>query len=447
MTLKFKISLVVSLLFTLIFAISGTVVYTLFADFRQEEFESRLNDKAVSSIKLLVEVEEIDQQLLKIIDQNSINKLYNEKTLIFDSNYKLIYSSLDDAKIKWTENDLKYLKKHKTFFKKENEQEIYGVFYDTHYKDFYALVAATDTSGKRKLEYLFYVLIITYTIFTCICWFTTSFLVKKLLMPLDVFHNKIKGINENNLNTRIPVKDQKDEIDLLAFEFNQMIERIAFSYQSQKEFTANASHELRTPIARVTAQLENEIIANKKQIISSEFHEKLLTDINQISELITSLLILSKAENNNSSQHELCRVDELFFDATEKINKLYPDFKLIIEIEEIEEIEFKANKSLLLIAITNLLKNAYYYSNDKTANVQIKSGNKCIIVSISNNGQTLSEIEKINLFQAFMRGENAKNKSGLGLGLKIVQRILIEQKASISYHSDFNNTFVLNFPL
>lgn len=77
--------------------------------------------------------------------------------------------------------------------------------------------------------------------------------------PLGLFHQKIKNINENNLDTRIESKSNKDEIDLIANEFNFMMDRIEISYQKQKEFTAHASHELRTPLSRITAQIENTI--------------------------------------------------------------------------------------------------------------------------------------------------------------------------------------------
>ena len=97
MNLKNKISLIFSLLFTFIYAISATIIYVSLADFREEEFESRLNEKAITSIKLLIDVEKMDKQLLKLIDQSSINKLYDEKILIFDANYKLIYSTVQWA--------------------------------------------------------------------------------------------------------------------------------------------------------------------------------------------------------------------------------------------------------------------------------------------------------------------------------------------------------------
>ncbi len=449
MFLKNKISFFVSLLFTIIFGISASVIYFLFDDFRTEEFESRLNEKAMSSIKLLVEVEQIDRQLLKIIDQNNINKLYEEKTLIFDQDYNLIYSSLDDTEVTWSLKDLQDLKKNKTFFKKDKEQEIYGVFYDTNNKDFFALVSARDSYGKRKLEYLLYILVGTYFIFTILCWVITYFLVERLLSPLNIFLNKIKGINENNLDTRISVKEKKDEIDLLANEFNHMLERIYVSYKNQKEFTANASHELRTPLARITVQLENTIIASKKESKPTSFYYALLEEINQLSELISSLLILSKLDAEFQKYSEDCRIDEIIFETVEKINKSYPDFKLDLNLQNIETLEIKGNRSLLLIAFRNLFKNVYLYSDSKHANVQIESTDNEMKIIVSNDGPTLSLEDQSLLFTPFMRGTNAKQKAGLGIGLKIVQRIISQHNGTIFYISDSNthNNFCIIFKL
>lgn len=438
MNLKNKISLIVSLLFTLIFGLSAIVIYLLFDDFRTDEFEARLKEKAVSTIKLLVEVEQVDNQLLKIIDQNNINKLYNEKTLIFDADFKLIYSSIDDTEINWSMDDLEFLKQHKTFFRKNKDQEIYGFFYDTNEEDFYALVSANDEFGKRKLEFLSYILIVTYILFTIICWFVTSYLVKKLLQPIDVFHFKLAGINEHNLDTRLIVKERKDEIDLLANEFNRMLERIDVSYQKQKEFTSNASHELRTPIARVTAQLQNKIIAEKERKEDHVFYNGLLNDINQISELISSLLILSKLDNTLQLERDWCRIDELILDAATQLSKLYPDFKLDFELLEVESLEILGNKSLLTIAFTNLLKNGYLYSESKMVRVQMSSSNQELKIVVINDGAVITEEESPKLFQPFMRGKNAKNSKGLGLGLRIVQRILTHHHASIEYVVSMN---------
>ena len=444
MTLKNRISLLVSLLFTILFGLASTLIFVLYSNFRKDEFRDRLEIKALSNIKLLVNVKEIDNQLLKMIDQNSINKLYDEKTLVFDSNYKLIYSSIDDAKIKWSIDDLKYLKKNKTFFKKQGNYEVYGVFYDTKDKDFYALISATDNFGQRRLLFLRYTLVVSYILFTCICWVITSITVKKLMNPLNAFHQKIKNINENNLDTRVASKSNKDEIDLIANEFNFMMDRIEISYQRQKEFTAHASHELRTPLSRITSQIENVIADTKTSNERKSFLINILSDVNQLTELINSLLILSKIDNKKHENNEVHRMDEILFSAIENLNKSYPEFVILFEIEENDDLdtalEINGNKNLLEIAISNVLKNACVYSDNKQAKVIISTQDNNLIISILNTGDTLSENEQKLLFQPFMRGKNSKGTSGFGLGLRIVQRILTLHKATITYSVPTKNT-------
>ena len=444
MTLKNRISLLVSLLFTILFGLASTVIFVLYSNFRKEEFRDRLEIKALSNIKLLVNVKEVDDQLLKMIDQNSINKLYDKKTLVFDSHYKLIYSSIDDAKINWSIEDLKYLKKHKTFFKQQGDYEVYGVFYDTKDKDFYALISATDDYGKRKLLFLRYTLIVSYIFFTCICWVLTSFMVKKAMSPLRIFHQKIKNINENNLDTRIESKSTKNEIDLIANEFNFMMDRIEISYQKQKEFTAHASHELRTPLSRITSQIENTITDSATSDKGKSFLKTILSDVNQLTELINSLLILSKIDNKNPENYEVQRMDEILFSAIENLNRSFPDFVILFEMEENDNLdialEIKGNKNLLEIALGNVLKNACVYSDNKQANVKISIEDHHLIISILNTGNTLSENEQKNLFQPFMRGANSKGTTGFGLGLRIVNRILTLHKAEIKYSIPEKNT-------
>ncbi|MBW1654350.1 HAMP domain-containing sensor histidine kinase [Flavobacterium quisquiliarum] len=444
MTLKNRISLLVSLLFTILFGLASTVIFILYSNYRKEEFRDRLEIKALSNIKLLVNVKQVDNQLLKIIDQNSINKLYDEKTLVFDSNFKLIYSSIDDAKINWSVDDLKYLKKNKTFFKQQGDYEVYGVFYDTNDKDFYALISATDDYGKKKLLFLRYTLVISYIFFTCLCWVITSFTVKKVMNPLNAFHQKIKNINENNLDTRIESKSTKNEVDLIADEFNFMMDRIEISYQKQKEFTAHASHELRTPLSRMTSQIENAVADPDAKPRNKSFLNAILTDVNHLSELINSLLILSKIDNRETENHEVHRMDEILFSSIEKINKTFPEFLILFEIEESEDLdtalEIRGNKNLLEIALSNVLKNACVYSDNKQAKVKISTDRYHLIISVSNTGDTLSEEEQKNLFQPFMRGKNSKGTSGFGLGLRIVQRILTLHKANITYSLTNINT-------
>ena len=446
MTLKNRISLLVSLLFTLLFGIASTIIFVFYSNFREDEFKNRLENKSLTTIKLLSNIKEKDQKVMELIDKNSINKLFDEKTLIFDANFKLIYSSIDDTKINWSIDDLKYLKQHKTFFKKQGVYEYYGVFYDSFDKDYYILISANDSYGNRKLTYLRYILLISYLFFTALCWVLTCLMVKNLMRPLVNFHQKIKKINENNLDTRIALSRFNNEIDLIANEFNFMMDRIELSYEKQKEFTSHASHELRTPLSRITAQIENTISNTGTDSASKSFLQGILNDVNQLTELIHSLLILSKLDNTKMDSKESHRLDELLFSTIESLNKSYPDFIISFDIEENENLdsllEIKGNNKLLEIAMSNVLKNACVYSDNKQAKVKIFSNGLQLLFEISNSGKTLTENEQKNLFQPFMRGENSKGTTGFGLGLRIVQRILTLHKATINYQIQDNDTNV-----
>ena len=170
MTLKRRLSIYISAAFSILFGIGITVVYLSFAAFRKEEFSDRLEEKALTTVELLLNVKEIDKQMLKVIDQNSINKLYNEKTLVFDENYRLIYSSIDDASIRWNRQDLIRLKESKRFFKIEGDKELLGIFYDFKEADYYVLIAAEDLYGNSKLQYLFYSLLVMFLVGTALVW-------------------------------------------------------------------------------------------------------------------------------------------------------------------------------------------------------------------------------------------------------------------------------------
>ena len=226
-----------------------------------------------------------------------------------------------------------------------------------------------------------------------------------------------------------------------------MLERINQSYKMQQEFTSNASHELRTPLARLMAQLENKIIAEKSKNENTEFYVNILNDVTQLSELTNSLLLLSKLDSNDIILDETCSLDELIFDAAGKINKLFPEFKMQLNMDNIESTEIKGNKALLDIAFTNLLKNAFLYSENNTVNIKMNGLQNHLKVMIINDGKTISEKEQKKLFEPFMRGENAKKKLGIGLGLRIVKRILSQQEVSIEYtiSQENENTFILLF--
>lgn len=438
MNLKQRFSIIFSLLFSGLLAVVLLLVFSLFSQFRKEDFEERLHEKAVTSIRLLVEVQEVDYQLLKIIDRNTLNELYNEKILIFNDSLQLIYSSIDDAVINWDMNDLRYLRKHNTFFRRDQEYDLYGMYYDSNDKDYFALVTAEDKYGNRKLAYLRYLLLGAFAVGVTSVWVLSFYLSKKSLEPLDQVRAKIHQITDNNLNIRLPESGRKDEIDVLANSFNQMLGRIEKSYKRQKEFASNASHELRTPITRIVTQLENLIQGQQLTDEQKATLKNISEDSYQLSEVVTSLLVLSKVDGvADAGELQPLRIDEVIFSCARKLAGLYPEFKMHFEIDSAHDtdwdLEILADETLMSVAITNLLKNAYLYSDGKSVHCLLKSVEGARQLVLRNAGPTPSPEEIRHLFLAFKRGSNASHKPGSGLGLRIVDRILQYHQATIVF--------------
>ncbi len=455
MKLQNRISVNLSLFFSILHVIISLIIYWQFSLFRKEEFAYLLNEKAATSLKLITEVKESEKQLLKLIDQNTINKLFDEKTLIFNDSSKLIYSSVDDAVIDWSLADLRYLKSHRTFYRHQDKYDVFGIYYKSPKANYYLLTSAEDVYGNRKLEYLKFLLIATLLVGVTVMWITSLYFVRSVISPLNIFQKKITTITERNLTERFEETENKDEINLMAKAFNQMMLRIQNSYKKQQEFTANASHELRTPIARIITQLENLQIIASHSPQTAEYLVSIKNDANQMADLITSLLLLSKVEENSEVHFlEVRRIDEILFDAISLVKKQFSDFQVSFSINEDDDsdlnLEIPCNESLLKIVFINLLKNSYFYSDNQSASIEIiplEDGQ--LVVRITNSGCIIAESEQHLLFQPFMRGRNAQSKPGTGLGLRIAQRILAHHKAQITYLAlnDKTNVFDVIFPL
>ncbi|GGD55708.1 two-component sensor histidine kinase [Emticicia aquatilis] len=441
MTLKRRIAINIAVAFSILFGLAAFIIFYSFSSFRREEFRQRLEEKALTTAKLLVEVKEIDNQILKLIDRNTINKLYNEKTLVFDQNYKLLYSSIDDATISWDTEDLQELKRAKTFFRTEREKDVLGIYYDFEKTDYYILISAEDIYGNNKLEFLLFTLAVTFLAGTMLVWFSTYFFIERLLKPLDTFQKQITNISANKLDIQLEEGKHNDEINLLTKAFNIMLARIESAFQSQREFTSNASHEIRTPLARMTFKIQN-LLQNPEHSPETVASLKSINDyVHQLSDLVNSLLLLSKINKEDAQKRfEKVRIDEVIFSANEKAKKFNPQFDLSFEIIDNPEIELSMEvwgvKSLLEIVFNNLFKNACLYSFQPAARVVIEqNASHQLTIIVSNEGNILNETDKEKLFQPFMRGQNANQTIGSGLGLRLSKRILDYHSASINYQN------------
>ena len=441
MNLKQRLSLYLSIAFAALLGLSLLFIYYSFSSFRSQEFASHLKEEALSDVALFSKIQNADKQLLKTIDNNSLHKLHHEKTLIFDARQRLMYSSVADALVNYNPADLNLLKSESSFFRESNGQELFGLAVSIQAKRYYVLIAAEDIYGLSKLQFLAYTLLVVFGAGCLLVGGIVYFIVVQSLRPLAIFGQKIKDITINEVNTQLPEIQREDEVNLLIKSFNQMLQRIENGYVAQRAFTAHASHELRTPISRLSLQLDN-LMQQPQPENTQNYLKSMHSDVQQLGDLVQSLTTLTQVHGKNfQNDFKKTSIDEVIFAAYKVVKKQFADFQMefnIIENENfVPNLNVLSQHSLLEVAFINLFKNAYLYADNRKVIVQIERASPDLPLQIllTNSGAPLvaSQNTTESIFESFVRGSNAQHISGSGLGLSIVKRILECHHATISY--------------
>ncbi|MBS1549440.1 MAG: HAMP domain-containing histidine kinase [Bacteroidetes bacterium] len=451
-SLKRKIAIRISIVISLLFAIVMVLVYISFSDFRRDEFENRFKQRLLFTIRFIEQSKDFNEEAPVFFNENSDNVLLNEQILIFDAQKKLIYSTVKDESIQWDDAILEALDHQQTIFKDKSTPEIYAALREIHQKKYYILTSAQDSTGVAKLAYLKYLLTFSFVLIVLGVGLLSYYLLTKYLRPLERLNERILTINAGQLLSTIEVIDTHDEIATLSQSFNTMLHRINEVFDAQKSFTASASHELRTPLARMAFQLENLCQSSDLNPTANSKLKNILSDVYQLSDLTQSLLLLSKIEELPSQElFEEVRIDEVLYDAYQKVEKSHKGLELHFMVSENitsdATLTVLGQKSLLEIVFINLFKNAALYSIKPWIGVELNENTEELKLYIDSVGETLTNDEQKNIFNAFTRGGNAQHRSGSGLGLRIVQRILKFHQATIGYEvpKENLNRFVIRF--
>jgi signal transduction histidine kinase len=448
-SLRVRFAIGFSILFTIFLAIALSIVYFSFADFRKEEFYKRIKDRALTTFKFLIEVDQIDLDLLKVIDRNTLNSLYNEKVIIFEGS-QVIYTSIDDIKIDYDHLLLARAKEKKEVFTTNGTNELVAIYIKQNNKEYTILTEAFDKYGRRKMIFLKWVIIIVYFSGLIVGWTATYFFVKRVITPLEILKNNLNNINSANLDIRLKQEGQGEEVNSLAANFNQMLERLQQSFSIQKDFVHYASHELRTPLTAMIGITENALGQDLNAKQYRQALEQLYQQQQNLTDITNSLLLLSDYKIITERDYPLVRLDELLFRSVEIIQALFPYSRIEVNFEGEasgeEALMVNANVPLLTMAFNNLLKNALQYSSNKKAIVVIHLLDNAPRLIFKNMGVPLSAAEEQMLFTPFYRASNAAAVRGNGLGLPLVKQIAELHKATVSFYREGEfNVFCFSF--
>lgn len=275
---------------------------------------------------------------------------------------------------------------------------------------------------------------------------------RRALRPIDQITTAAESISIRNLADRLEVPQTADELQRLSETLNKMLERLNSSVQRMSQFTADASHELRSPVSLIRTAAE---LAVKDGRTNDEYHQdmvQILTEAEQISRLIDSLLLLARADaGEDGLQLELTDMATSVREAVDRGRSLAAelDIDLTSEITADPAVvlgDEEALRRLVFILIDNAMK---YNTRGGSVHVKLGIENGQSVCRVSDSGIGIAAEEQQHIFDRFWRADKVRGAGGTGLGLSIARWIVDRHTGTIDVTSQLGkgSTFTLRLPL
>lgn len=279
--------------------------------------------------------------------------------------------------------------------------------------------------------------VIATTIIILLSSVCTYFLTKKTLTPLQKLTSEVSQIQAQNLSTQLAVPNSKDEIAQLTSSFNEMLTRLDNAFSTQKQFSANAAHELRTPLAVLQTNLE---VFEKKQEPEMVEYQQLFTMIREqttrLSQLVGTLLDMTNLKSvprtDQVALEEL--VDEVFCDLDPVAEKAGISIHFDDSSSQDSHTDVTGSYVLLYRAVYNLVENAIKYNRPNgSVTVSVKEKNSQVMILVKDTGIGISPENQKKIFDPFFRVDKSRSRAmgGAGLGLALVDSIAREHGGSV----------------
>lgn len=436
--------------FTLLFAVLVGIILSFFSlaifylseNYRQNDFNLRLQDRAIARLKLVIESSTEKESLyVNQVEENNLHSLIDEQIVIYDSKHNLIYH--DSTNFIPKKNVIDDISNIKMYTSSIESVETVG-FKHTYKGNTYILFAkAHDVYGAKYIDNLKRTLTVRGIILIFIIAFCGWFYVGRILKPISDLAVQADKITSSNLNHRLKTLHKDDEIGRLTTTFNKMLERLETSFKIQKRFVSNASHEIRNPLTAISGQIDVALLKDRKPEEYKVTLESILKDIKNIRNLTNNLLELANSEVETIYKElENVRIDEILWGVRDQMIQQKSDNKVLIQFDEVVEDEAfltcKGKDKLLMIAFQNIINNACKFSEDKTVEINVTFDKSTITLYFIDKGIGMSESFLKHVFEPFSRGRNTHGIPGNGIGMSLVHRIIKIHSGEISIQSEIN---------
>ena len=331
-------------------------------------------------------------------------------------------------------------------------------------------VASSLEGVEDALNTLFIILIIAVPFSLMVASLGGQFLANKALKPVDNITQTARIITSQNLSQRIKLPKVRDEISRLIETLNEMISRLDQSFQQIKQFSTDASHELKTPLTILKGEVE---VMLRRERTSDEYKQTLrsnLEEINRMSQIVDDLLFLSRADIGE------IRLNKEVINIAEIINEVVVHMEILAQAKNIRietsnhhgDIHILGDALRIRELFLNLIENGIKYTetggsirisfikdnliNEKISHNRIESKEtKFVKIIVSDTGIGIAKEDHERVFDRFFRLDKARSRDqgGSGLGLSICKWIAEAHHGEITIESEIQkgSSFIIRLPL
>lgn len=315
----------------------------------------------------------------------------------------------------------------------------------------FILAAMSMESSKMVLLNLRNVLVISYLFLLAGLYYMSRYLAGRGIIPVKVITETTKRITQNNLNERVILPHNKDELYDLSFNINELLQRIENAIERKRQFTSDASHELRTPLSTLKGTLEVLIRKPREQ---SEYEDKIkfsLSEIDRMTDTIEQLLLLARLDvDSRTMDRSLVPLPNIIDEILSGQKKQILQKKLTIAFQKGVLLEEMVPQYHTQLIMENIIGNAIKYAKEaSTIHIEITRSGPKVICNVQDEGIGIKKEDLDNVFKRFFRSDalHHKNIPGNGLGLSIAKKAADAINAEIHVESEFGvgTTFTILF--
>jgi heavy metal sensor kinase len=278
------------------------------------------------------------------------------------------------------------------------------------------------------------------------------FLAKKSLAPVVALSNQAERISARNLHDRLSIRNKSDELGHLARVFNELLSRLDGSFESMREFIADASHELRTPLSIIRGEAD---VALSQDREPTEYRDALMIiqdEAKRLSRVVDDMMALARADaGQRQLQIEEFYLNDLIEECCRAATVLTVREGVLLTMKPTGDISFRGDEDLLRRMLLNLLDNAIKYTpSGGSVSVELARGSVDVKIIVSDTGIGIPADQAAHVFERFYRVDQARSRAdgGTGLGLAIAKWVAEAHKGSIRLESSsgHGSTFTVSLP-